>query len=81
MPSFFVFGENATTHGKLQQDFGDHAMSRTQAFRWHNIFSDGRTLVENEQRSGRPSTTRTGVNAARVREHVRSERRLSRNDC
>ena len=40
-----------TTHGKLQQAFGDRAMSRAQAFRWHKIFSKGRTLVEDEQRS------------------------------
>jgi len=41
-----------TTHGKLQQAFGDDAMSRAQAFRWHKMFSEGRTLVQVEQRSG-----------------------------
>jgi hypothetical protein len=35
---------------------------------WHKMFSEGRTLVGDEQRSGRPSATRTGDNAARVRE-------------
>jgi hypothetical protein len=55
--AFFVkFGDNAiTTHGKLQQAFGDDAGSRAQAFRWYEIFSEGRNLVEDEQRSGRPS--------------------------
>jgi hypothetical protein len=63
--------DNATkTHGKLTQAFGDDAMSRAQAFHWHKMFSAGRTLVEDEQRSRRPSTTRTGNNAARVRELV-----------
>jgi hypothetical protein len=58
-------GDNATTtHEKLQQAFGDDAMSRAQAFRWHKMFSEGRTLVEDEQRSGRPSTIRTGDNTA-----------------
>jgi hypothetical protein len=72
-------GENATTtHGQRQQAFGHHAMSREQAFRLHDMISEGRTLVEDGQRSGRP-TTRIGDNAARVREHVRSERRLSQN--
>jgi len=71
-------GDSATTtHGKLQQAFGDDAMSRAQAFRWHKIFSEGRTIVEDEQRSGRPSTTRTSDNTARVRELVRSDRRLT----
>ena len=73
-------GDNATTtHGKLQRAFGDDAMSRAQAFRWHKMFSEGRTLVEDEQRSGRPSTTRTRNNTARVRELVRSDRRLTIN--
>jgi len=40
-------GENATTaHGKLQQAFGDDAVSRAQDFRWHKMFSEGRTIVE-----------------------------------
>ena len=55
-----------TTLGKLQQAFGDDAMSRAQAFRWHKMFSEGRNIVEDEQRSGRPSTRRTGDNTARV---------------
>jgi len=46
-------GDSATTtHGKLQQAFGDDAMSRAQAFRWHKMYSEGRTIVEDEQRSG-----------------------------
>ena len=59
-----------TTHGKLQQTFGDDAMSTAQAFRWHRMFSEGRTIIEDEQRSGRPSTTRTSDNTARVQELV-----------
>jgi hypothetical protein len=66
-----------TTYGKLQQAFGDDAMSRAQAFHWHNLFSEDRTLVEEEQRSGRPSAPRTGDNTARVRELVRIDRRLT----
>jgi len=40
------------------------------------MFSEGRTLVEDEQRSGRPSATRTGDNTAWIRE-LRSDRRLT----
>jgi len=58
-------GDSATTiHGKLQQAFGDDAVSRTQAYHWHKMFSEGRTIVEDEQRSGRPSTTWTSDNTA-----------------
>lgn len=48
------FDENATkTHGNLQQVFRDNAVSRAQALHSYKMFSEGRTLVENEQRSER----------------------------
>jgi len=59
-----------TTLGKLQQDFGDHAVSTAQDFCWHKIFSEGRTLVEDEQHSRLPSAKWTGDNTALVRELV-----------
>ena len=52
-------------------------MWKAQAFRWQKMFSEGRILLEGEQRSGWPSATRTGDNTARVRELVRSDRRLA----
>jgi len=38
-------------------------MSRAQAFHWHKMFSEGTTVVEDWQSSGRQSTTRTGDNS------------------
>ena len=71
-------GDNSTTtHRKLQQSFREDATSRAQAFRWHIMFSEGKTLVEDERRSGRPSATRKADNTAWVRELVRSDRRLT----
>jgi len=52
-------------------------MSRAQAFLWQKMLSEGRTIAEDEQLSGRPSTTRTSDNTARVGELVRSDRRLT----
>jgi len=73
-------GDSATTtHEKPQHAFGDDATSRAQAFRWHKMFSEGRTILEDEERSRRPSTTRTSDNTAQVRELVRSDRRLTVN--
>jgi hypothetical protein len=40
-----------TTHQKHQQAFGNDAMSRAQAFCRQNMFSEGRTLVEDKQHS------------------------------
>ena len=34
--------------------YGEHAVSRTQVFRWHKAFLDGRESVEDEPHSGRP---------------------------
>jgi hypothetical protein len=49
---YVTLGDTATTtHGKLQQAFGDDAMSRAQAFCWCKMFSERRTLVEDEQYS------------------------------
>ena len=71
-------GDSATTtDGKLQQAFGDDAISRAQAFRWHKILSESRTIVEDEQLSGWPSAKRAGDSTARERELVRADRRLT----
>jgi hypothetical protein len=53
---------------KLQQAFGDDAMGATQIKEWFNRFKDGRTLVDCDQCSGRPSTSRN----ANIIENVRS---------
>jgi len=57
-----------TTHGKLHQAFGDDTVPRARAIRWHNVFSEGRTVAGDKQGSGRPSATRTGDNAAQSRD-------------
>jgi hypothetical protein len=56
-------------------------MLRVQDFCWHKLFSEGRNLDEDKQRSGQPSATRTGDSIAWVRELVRSDQRLIQNDC
>jgi len=47
--------ENATeTYKKLKRAYGEHAVSRTQVFRWHEAFLDGHESAEDEPHSGRP---------------------------
>jgi len=59
--------ENATeTYEKLKRAYEEHPLSRTQVFRWHNAFLDGRESVEDEPRSGRPCTSKTGENVTKV---------------
>jgi hypothetical protein len=50
-------------------------LSRAQIFRWFKAFSEERESIEDEPRSGRPS--RTDENVDRIRDLVRSDRRLT----
>ena len=44
-------GESTTvTYEKLQRAYGEHSLSRTQVFRWHKSFLEGREQVEDEPR-------------------------------
>ena len=65
------------TFNLLQQVYGDATMSRTRIFEWHKRFREGREDVEDDPRSGKPTTSRTNENVERVREKVRSDRRLT----
>ncbi|GFW98064.1 putative transposase [Trichonephila clavipes] len=46
-------------------------------FRWFKAFSEGKKSIEDKPRSGRPSVSKTTENVVRVRDLVRSDRRLT----
>ncbi|GFX75139.1 protein GVQW3 [Trichonephila clavipes] len=74
----FRLGHNATeTFAKLLQAYGDSVLTRAQVFRWFKAFSEGRESIDNEPRSGRPSVSKTAENVVRMRDLVRSDRRLT----
>ncbi|GFV37235.1 protein GVQW3 [Trichonephila clavipes] len=74
----FRLGHNATeTFAKLQQAYEDSVLSRAHVFRWFKAFSEGRESIEDEPRSGKPSVSKTAENVVRVRDLVRSDRRLT----
>ncbi|XP_076056524.1 protein GVQW3-like isoform X1 [Oratosquilla oratoria] len=62
---------------KIQTAFGDDAMGITQIKKWYNRFKDGRTTVESETRSGRPSTCRNDQVIAKVNAVVMRDRRVT----
>ncbi|GFS75579.1 protein GVQW3 [Trichonephila clavipes] len=71
-------GKNATeTFQMLQEAIKDDCISRSQSGKWHKAFKEGREEVTNEPRSGRPTTARTEEKVDRVREVLRTDRRLS----
>ena len=71
-------GNPATeTYQLLLQAFGEGALDRTQVFDWFRRFKEGRTSVESDVRSGRPSTSGNEEMIAKVRTIVRNNRRLT----
>jgi len=74
----FKTGKPTTeTYQLLQQAYGEDAMGRTQVFDWFRRFKEGRTSVESNPLSGRPSTSRNGEMIAKVRTIVRNNKRLT----
>ena len=55
----------------LVQVYEDNAMKKTALNKWVKLFSEGRESVIDEERSGRPATSRTEENIANVRQIVR----------
>ncbi|KOC70321.1 Putative uncharacterized protein FLJ37770, partial [Habropoda laboriosa] len=52
-------GKTATeTYTMIKDAFGNNSMGRSSIFEWHKLFKEGREQVENDHRSGRPSTSR-----------------------
>jgi histone-lysine N-methyltransferase SETMAR len=75
--SFKLKKTAAETHRMFKEAFGDNAMSQSKTFLWYKRFKDGRTSVDDDERSGRPSTSTTPENIAKVREAILADSRLN----
>jgi hypothetical protein len=60
----------------LVQIYGDKAMKKTAVYKWVKRFW-GKKKCHYEERSGRPATSRTEENIAKVRQIVRENHRLT----
>jgi len=49
----------------LLKVYGDNAMRKTAVYKWVKRFSGGKESVTDEERSGRPATSRTEENIAK----------------
>jgi hypothetical protein len=71
-------GKTATeTYEMLQQAFGETALSRSKAFEWYSRFQNGRTSIDDNPHTVRPSTARTNETVDRVNAVIRGNRRLT----
>jgi len=71
-------GKSATeTYNLLTKVYGDQCLSRTKVFEWFKKFKEGREVVGDDPKSGRPSTAKTQENVEKVARIVRGERRPS----
>jgi len=57
-------------HKMLKFVYGDAAVTMKTVYKWFERFRDGCESVEDEERSGRPSTTKTQENVKRVSEMI-----------
>jgi hypothetical protein len=54
----------------LVQVYGDSVMKKVAVYKWVTRFSEGRASIIDEERSGRPVTSKTEENIAKVRQVV-----------
>jgi len=59
----------------IRRAYGNEVMSRARCFEWHARFKRGRTSLEDDERSGRPSTSSTPKNVETIRRLVHEDRR------
>ena len=60
----------------LNRAYGDVAMKRATCFRWYKRFKNGRLSIEDDERSGRPSTSTDDPHIDEINTLVRANRRL-----
>ena len=74
----FQLGKRSSeTIQMMQKALGNECMSKTQIKEWYNRFKGGRTSVDSDSSSGRPSTTKTLANIERAWLAIVGDRRLT----
>ena len=74
----FKLGKTFTeTFQMLQQAYGEDCLSRTQCYEWYQRFKSGRTSIEDEPKSGQPSSSTGDDHIEKVRSVIRENRRLT----
>jgi len=61
----------------LQQVYGDTTLKKSAVYDWFFRFKNGQETLEDDQRSGRPSTSRTAKMIEKVRQLIQCDRRMT----
>ena len=61
----------------ITENYGEECVLRTRAFEWYKRFFEGRTDVKDDERSGRPSTSKITENIQKIKKILRENCRLS----
>ena len=61
----------------LQHAYGEDGLSRTQYYEWYQRSKSGRTSIEYDPKSGRPSSSTDDDHIENVRSVIRENRRLT----
>jgi AraC-like DNA-binding protein len=61
----------------LQEAFKEQALSRARVFEWFSRFKNGDLSIEDQPRSGRPSSSRNNENITKIREKLNEDRRYT----
>ena len=61
---------------ELVATYGVNVMTKCRVYQWCQLFKSGRTSLEDDDRVGRPQTSKSDNNAQRVDALVREDRRL-----
>ena len=74
----FKLGKTSSdTIQMIEKAFGNECMSKARIKEWYNRFKGGRTSLDSDSRSGRPSTTKKLDNIEHVRLAIEGDRRLT----
>jgi hypothetical protein len=65
--SFKVRKSPAETHRMLRKTYGNDALGQTTTYEWFKRFKNGRTSMDDDELSGRPSTSRSKPLIAQVK--------------
>ena len=72
----FKLGKTVTeTFQMLQQAYGEDCLSHTQCHEWYQHFKSGRMSIEDDPKSGRPSTSMDDDHILKVFAVIRQNRR------